>query len=126
MDEFERAAKAAREQYQVLTEAVDLREAYVEAQAGTGSRYVVVATVLPADAREREDGRWLVSVVWPWQDCKVVDGQVEERYVMEHLTDGKAFDGRLHGGDMAALTLTVRRALSHAGAGIAEEMIDNG
>lgn len=84
----------------------------VEAEAGTGSRYVVVVTRLGAGGA-REGGPMLVSVVWPWQDCKVMqaDGWLDQSYVAEHLTDGRASERRLHGGDLWALTQTIRIAL---------------
>lgn len=86
---------------------------WVEAEARTGSRYVVCVTPLPDLVQKREGGKVLVSVVWPWQDCKVMqsDSYLDVSYVAEHLTDGRNFDRRLNGGDLAALTMTVRHAL---------------
>lgn len=84
----------------------------VEAEAKTGSRYVVVATRL-GHFGQREGGPVLVSVVWPWQDCKVMqdNGFLDVSYVAEHLTDGRGYEARLHGGDAQALTMAIRLLL---------------
>lgn len=86
---------------------------WVEAEADTGSRYAVMVTWLPEEVRRREGGQVLVSVVWPWQDCKVMqdDGYLDQSYVAEHLTAGRAAEKRLHGGDLKALTMTIQHAL---------------
>lgn len=90
---------------------------YVEAEADTMSRYVVVATPLPTAAAAIESGPVLVTVVWPWQDSKVMqfDGMLHEGYVAEHLTDHRSADGRLSMADLMALTMTVRHALGRQG-----------
>lgn len=86
---------------------------FVEAEAGTGSRYVVVATPLGPIGQGSCGGPVLVTVLWPWQDCWALqpDGTLHESYVAEHLTDGRYREGRLHGGDLMALTMTVAHAL---------------
>lgn len=97
---------------------------YVEAEAGTGTRYVVTATRLPVG--HREGGPVLVTVLWPWQDAHTMadSGYLDERYVAEHLCDGRGRwadvrpggtpDRPLPPEDLAALTLTVGRALGRS------------
>jgi hypothetical protein len=84
---------------------------YTEAEAGTGSRYAVCVTPLPPGANE--GGPVLVTVIQPWQDCWALQptGFLAQSYVEEHLSAGRYLDDRLHGGDMAALLLTVAHAL---------------
>lgn len=88
---------------------------YVEAEAGTGSRYVVVVTRLGM-AQMVEGGPLLITVLWPWQDAWTMaeEGYLDQSYVLEHLTVGRGRDGRLHGGDLQALTMTIRHALSRS------------
>lgn len=85
----------------------------IEAEAKTGSRYVVVCTALPRAAMLREGGPVLVTVLWPWQDAWTLqwEGDLHASYVAEHLTDGRWKADTLHGGDLAALTLTIADAL---------------
>lgn len=84
---------------------------YVEAVAKTGSRYVVMVTRLRGGEAVKEGGDRLISVVWPWQDCKVYTGDwIEGSYVAEHLTAGR-YPDRMNGGDFAALTMTIQYAL---------------
>lgn len=85
----------------------------VNAEAGTGSRYFVVATPLSPLGRGVGGGPVLVTVLWPWQDswCLQYGGTLALSYVAEHLTVGRYRTDRLHGGDAAALTLTVATAL---------------
>lgn len=105
--------RSAIENYRTIADVEDLDIRYVEAQAKTGSRYAVVATRLPRAAAEREGGRVLVTVLQPWQDSWVFQGgdYVTERYVAEHLTDGRYWSGNLHSGDLAALTMAVAQAV---------------
>lgn len=95
---------------------------YVEAEADTGTRYVVTATRLPVG--HREGGDVLVTVLWPWQDAHTMSADTgkhtAESYVAEHLCDGRGRGDDRPGGlggrtlppeDLAALTLTVQHAL---------------
>ena len=86
---------------------------YVEAEADTGTRYVVVATALPAG--HREGGDVLVTVLWPWQDAHTMSADpgrtTAESYVAEHLCDGRDRKGNLAPEDLAALTRTVHHVL---------------
>lgn len=126
-DQFAADMKAAEEAFTVTHEGSWLTyPAFVEAEAKTGSRYVVVASRLDdgfnGGLAEIEGGRFLLTVVWPWQDAKIVNGQVEESYIAEHLCGSRHYQGLLNGGDLKALTLACRRALAHCGAGIPAEM----
>lgn len=79
---------------------------YGTASAGTGSRYAVLATRVHGDIASYEGGPVVLTVLSPWQDSHAValDGWLSQSYVAEHLTDGKGPAGKLHGGDLAALT----------------------
>lgn len=80
---------------------------YVEAVAGTGSRYIVVITELP---RDTEDGP-LVSVLSPWRTCKLFSAsEVSISYVLEHFADPARDIQNL--GDLMALTKTINHGLA--------------
>lgn len=85
----------------------------VEAEAGTGSAYRVVVTPLGMVGRGRMGGPALVSVISPWSDTWALQygGHLALSYVAEHLCEGRFRADRLHGGDAAALTLTIAYAL---------------
>lgn len=85
---------------------------HVEAEAKTGSRYVVVATRLGVGGA-REGGPVLITVLWPWQDAWTLaeGGYLDESYVAEHLTDGRYAGRRLNAGDLVALTMAIRHVL---------------
>lgn len=115
---------AAREHWKVTAEATltilpkslqdavgtEQRLVYVEAEAKTGSRYVVVATPLPYDGLVKEGGAFLVTVLQPWQDAWTITGAVDEKYVREHLTGGKERAPQ----DVTAATLTINHTLEVA------------
>jgi hypothetical protein len=121
----ERLAQDARDAWQVTVETHTVDRhfqtavRYVEAEADTGTRYVVVASYLPEG--HREGGDVLVTVLHPWSDSHTMSPDPEkylaESYVAEHLCAGRgrAHDGRLarvlSPEDLAALTMTVRYAL---------------
>lgn len=109
--------------WNVVTDARDGQNGavrYVEAEADTGTRYVVTVSRLPEGARE--GGTHLVTVLWPWTDAHAMqygDGYLAPTYVAEHLT-GERVDPRSPGApakrvygpeDFTALVLTVRHAL---------------
>jgi hypothetical protein len=83
---------------------------YGTASAGTGSRYAALVTRVHGDIASYEGGPVIVTVLAPWQDAWAValDGWLDQSYVAEHLTAGRARAGRLHGGDLAALTQLLR------------------
>lgn len=80
----------------------------VEAKSDTGSRYVVVATLLPDGADL--GNTHLVTVLYPWQDAWTMQrgGVVHPGYVSAHF-DRSA--GVISPGDLAALTRTIAHAL---------------
>lgn len=79
---------------------------YGTASAATGSRYSVLVTRVHADVAAREGGPLIISVLSPWCDSYALaeQGYLDRSYVAEKLTGGRARDGRLHGGDLGALT----------------------
>lgn len=83
---------------------------YGTASAGTGSRYAALVTRVHADVGMREGGPSIATVLAPWQDAYpvAVGGWLDESYVAEKLTAGRGREGRLHGGDLAALTMLLR------------------
>lgn len=84
--------------------------AHVVAQAGTGSRYSVIVSTLSETSRIHEGGRFLVTVLAPWQNCWTwTTGEMDMAYVTEHL--GNPNREVHHGGDIVALTMTINRAL---------------
>lgn len=86
---------------------------FVETMSDTGSRYVVVATPLGPLGRSSCGGPTLVTVYSPWRDCWALQdsGLLASSYVAEHLTTVSPSPSHIHGGDLAALTLTVAHAL---------------
>ena len=86
---------------------------YCSAEAGTGYRYAVTASVLPAAAIE--GGPVLVTVTSPWVDAWALQtsGFLSEGYVREHLCGGPT--RRVSDADVRAMTLLVRHALNRTG-----------
>lgn len=87
---------------------------YVEAEADTGSRYVVVVTPLGPAGRVGLGGPALVTVCHPWTDAWALQtsGLLTSKYVAEHFTGGRWQSGKINGGDVAALTKTIAHAMS--------------
>lgn len=85
------------------------RIVHVTAEAGTGSRYSVVVTPLAGGSIYEGGGEVLVSVLSPWRTCYPMqrDGDVHWRYIEEKFLPRS----ECHGGDLAALTRTIARAL---------------
>lgn len=91
---------------------------FVRADAGTGTNYVVITTPLDPAAKAETGGPVLVVVYSPWQDVWAMQRDNEDHsnvvaasYVAEHLCQGRRSKKTLHGGDLAAITLTVAHAL---------------
>lgn len=83
---------------------------YVDASARTGSRYVVVLSRLGEQVRASYGANLLVSVLHPLQTAYAIyadgpDGLPGDDYLIE-----KFCRGLQHGGDHAALCLTIREA----------------
>lgn len=98
----------------------DRRIVTVRAEAGTGSNYLVVATPLGSLGERETGGPVLITVINPWQDCWSLQDDPHRTlalsYVAEHLTDGRWRSRRMHGGDVAALTLTIAHILGRKAA----------
>lgn len=96
----------------------------VEAEAQTGSKYVVVVTPLPLGWQGSLGGDVLVSVLQPWQTAGVysagtsdVTGTFREMhvsYVAEKFLRPGAAWSLVHGGDVAAITKTINAAMARA------------
>lgn len=103
----------AQASWRVLCREVFKGTTYVEADAQTGWRYVVVATPLGRAGQENQNGEVLVTVLMPWTDAYVFSGQdpIRASYVGEKLTRHRWQTENLAAADLAALTLTVASAL---------------
>lgn len=111
---WEMDIKSAQDSWKVVRkEGKEGEVRVVEAEADTGSRYVVVTTPLGGMGQRALGGPVLVTVCAPWHDSWALkwDGPLTAAYVAEHLTDGRWQRKALNGGDLAALTLTVCYAL---------------
>jgi hypothetical protein len=116
-DRFESLRQEVRDAFTVTTHAAipdrhfQTVVRYVEADAGTGTRYTVVATTLPGG--HGEGGPVLVTVLHPWTAAFAFqeDGYLAESYVAEHLCprDPTAPE------DLTAITLLVRHVLDRTG-----------
>lgn len=85
----------------------------VSAAAGTGSRIVVHAVQLGPEAASVAGGPVLVSVLYPWQACypvTVPSAGLVDWYVCEKFAGHIRARDR-NGGDMAGVTLAIRKAL---------------
>jgi hypothetical protein len=112
-DQWQADVDHALEKYRELFHCLIDGYAHVVAEAGTGSRYSVIVTVLGDTSVLHEGGRYLVSVLAPWQNCWTWSGgDMDMVYVGEHLKDPTT--KIMHGGDLAALTHAVNRTLSLA------------
>ena len=105
----------ARDHWHVLHEfhraSGDRTITVVIAEADTGSRYTVVSTPLPWQAEPYLGGApTLITLLSPWQAAYTLqdDGTLHIDYVREKL--GRRRLG-VHGGDLAAVALTVGYAL---------------
>ena len=102
--------RQAREKYKEVFHCSYDHVAHIVAHAGTGSRYSVIVSTLSETSRIHEGGKYLVTVIAPWKNCWTwTSGEMDMVYVAEHL--GNPHRTLLHGGDLAALTMTINRAL---------------
>lgn len=120
---FQEDAEAAERHFEVISSVVSEtgEAAVVEAQADTGSRYQVVVVRLPALAGEVLGGRWLISVIQPWQNTWTVSHRPTELavpYLVEHLGNPHRAYDRHHGGDVRAVQLAVGVAARMLGAAV--------
>lgn len=77
---------------------------YVEAEADTGSRYVVLSSLVPS---VRSGSMLHVTVAQPWQTTWPMQSRSLHHwtYVDEHLCSPHRGRGNSHGGDLAAVTV---------------------
>lgn len=81
----------------------------VGAEAATGTRYVVTVTDLGENGHLIDGGRLCVAVTEPWQTSAMMSpGYTTAEYIAEKLVPRQKYrEDRLHGGDWAALMLTI-------------------
>lgn len=110
--EYTQHVEQARAAWKVTQDWLSSQVRYVEAEADTGSRYTVTTTVLPAGAALLAGGPILVTVTAPWIAAYFLQsgGELHSSYVAEKFAPAGR-DWPLHGGDLAALTLTIAYAL---------------
>jgi hypothetical protein len=90
----------------VVVEDVDgVTRHYVEAEADTASRYVVLGTRIAT--RGYGENAVFVTVVQPYQTAWVMQHGLHHswNYVEEHLRSPRRKVGESHGGDLAAVTI---------------------
>lgn len=110
---FEQQWQRAEAQFTVTNSGGSGSAVYLNAEAGTGSRYGIVISKLPMVAAAREGGLHLITVLQPWQTNMVftVDaGEIHPDYLMEKLLPKDRPRNQFHGGDVAALWLAVNKA----------------
>lgn len=112
LEELNPDGRRAAEKWIVVNGGASLESAYVNAEAGTGSRYAVQVSLCPG--REREGGMFLIAVIQPWQATYVVADldPLHIDYVVEKLRNPAAASHRIHQGDAVAIHRTVNYALS--------------
>lgn len=112
-DEWVEAATRAEGLWEVIEDYAWSGGRYVTAKSGTGTRTVVIVTVLPTSVANREGGRYLVTVLSPW-NCSWPIGEhgttLHLSYLGEKFTEGK-FPERTHAGELVAMGKTVCHAL---------------
>lgn len=116
-------------EYVVVQQGGNPNSVYVEAEAGTGSRYAVVISKLPFAGAMREGGQHLISVLQPIQSnmaFSVFPGEeIHLDYVHEKLIARNRPSG-MSGGDLAGIWKTVNHAcgLFHEVTGYAQSQAE--
>lgn len=110
----QQAHRLATEKFILVGSSASADSLIVQTEAGTGSKYVVVVTKLPE--YHGQGGSHLISLLQPWQKnmaYELMDGEeIHPSYLAEKLLrDGKSVN-EVHGGDFAAMCLTVNWATS--------------
>lgn len=102
----------ATEKWTVSSQLVEPGRVLVEAEAGTGSRYVVTAMYGPEHTTEILGAPVIVTVHYPWQTAYAVHAHaLTENYIAEKfLRPGRRLT-EVHGGDFAAIVRTINWAL---------------
>lgn len=119
----------AMAEYRVVLQGANPSSAYVEAEAGTGSRYAVVISKLPYPAVAREGGDHLVSVLQPIQSNMVFSTFPGEEIHLDYLVEKLIARNRpngMSGGDIAGIWKTVNQAIDvfHRATGYAQAQAD--
>lgn len=111
--QFEDSAAAAAQAWHATNGSATTEAVYVNAEAGTGSRYSVVVSKMPPLGAEKEGAGWLVSVLQPWQTCYPVSflDPLHLDYVLEKFCRPGADARLIHGGDARAMQATINMAL---------------
>lgn len=87
--------------------------ALVEAEARTGSRYVVAVSGLTANGASILGGSKLVTVIYPWSVAYTVNSTADglvDFYLFEKFSGDRPASQRF-GGDMAGVVLAIRAAI---------------
>ena len=106
--QYARDADDARLNYNVLRDLVGaMPSAVIEAEAKTGTRYVIAVTDQGDGGALITGGRFLVACLSPWQSVYATSGTVDDAYVREHWAPHR----EVHGGDVAAVTLAINEAI---------------
>lgn len=107
------AWEEATHKFKVTNVGASMTAVYVNAEAGTGSRYTVVVSKLPLVAQQNEGGALLISLLQPRQASMVFTAYPGEvihgDYVVEKLCKELQY-----GGDRAGVVLAVNEALKIA------------
>lgn len=107
-EQYQRDADDARLNYRILRSRGTHQPATtIEAEAETGTRYVVTVTDVGDEGAALTGGRYVVAVLSPWQSVYATSGLVDDRYVVEHWAPHR----QVHGGDVAAVVESINRAI---------------
>lgn len=105
-----KAATEARDQFRVPRDVEENGVRFVEAEAGTGSRYTVVSTPLPQVAAMcLGGGSHLITVVYPWSVSYMLQrgGDLHWDYLMEKFVSPAREVRKTYAGDLMALAMTI-------------------
>ena len=110
---FQQQYQKALREYKTTAIGGNHHGTYMEAEAGAGSRYSVVIAPLPYPGGRKEGGQHLISLLQPWQANMVFtidEGEIHADYVLEKLIPRDRTLATVHGGDAAAIVITVNTA----------------
>ncbi|QGJ96485.1 hypothetical protein SEA_BEATUSCOMEDENTI_46 [Arthrobacter phage BeatusComedenti] len=112
-EQFQQDFKKAEEVWGVYSGDSTTESVWVEAEAQTGSKYVVMISKVPELMSRSVGATHLVSIIQPWQVCYPIGGLYEltPDYVMEKFRNPSRDPRNVHGGDLAALTKTINYAI---------------
>lgn len=111
-EQFHSDAARAAENWRAVGGEATPGSVYVQAEAKTGSKYIVAVAKLP----DHPDipGSHVVSIIQPWQTAWLVTlpAEIELRYAMERFRNPARQPNEVHGGDLQAIAMTINYALS--------------